>query len=90
MVPLNLSGRDLDPRCPADEVLGHEERVAEDFGVGGHFQVFLCRHGFPEFVEEAAVVDAEGGRDAGRELRPVLGVVAVGPGVEGVHAALGV
>lgn len=76
------------PLGAADEVLGHESGVAEDFGVGGHLDKLVGGHGFPELVEERAVVDAEGGSDALGEAVPVLGVVGAGPLVDGGHAAL--
>ena len=49
---------------------------------------FFRRHGFPEFVQEGAVVDAEGGGDAFFEALPVFAVVAFGPFEDGGHAAL--
>lgn len=79
---------DLLPLGAADEVLRHEGWVAEDFGVRGHFHELVGGHGFPELVEEGAVVDAEGGCDAFGEAGPVFGVVGAGPFVDGGHAAL--
>jgi hypothetical protein len=76
------------PLGAADEVLGHERRVAEDFGVGGHFHELVGWHRFPELVEEGAVVDTERGRDALGEAGPVFGVVGAGPFVDGGHATL--
>lgn len=57
MPPDDLVIGDLFPACAADEVLGFEERVAEDGGVGGHDYEVIGGHGFPHFVEERAVVD---------------------------------
>lgn len=84
----DLVVRDLFPLGAADEVLGHKSGVAEDFGVGGHLDELVGGHGFPELVEEGAVVDAEGGSDALGEAVPVLGVVGAGPFIDGGHAAL--
>jgi hypothetical protein len=84
----DLVVRDLLPLGAADEVLGHEGGVAEDFGVRGHLDELVGRHGFPELVEEGAVVDAKGGRDAFGKARPVFSVVRAGPFVDGGHAAL--
>ena len=53
-----------------------------------HFNEFLGGHRFPQFVKEGAVVDAEGRGDAFLEALPVFAVVAVGPFVDGGHAAL--
>ena len=60
-------------------------------GEGGffyHLHELVRGHGFPELVEEGAVVDAEGGGDAFFQALPVFAVVAVGPFVDGGHAAL--
>lgn len=76
------------PLGAADEVLGHEGGVAEDFGVRGHLHELVGGHGFPHLVEEGAVVDAERGRDALGQAGPVFGVVGAGPFVDGGHAAL--
>ena len=48
---------DFLPFRAADEVLGFEEWVAEDGGVGGHDYEFVGGHGFPHFVEEGAIID---------------------------------
>lgn len=47
------------PSGAANEVLGFEEGIAEDFWVGGHGDEFFGWHGFPFFVEEGAVIDLE-------------------------------
>jgi hypothetical protein len=47
----------LFPLGRADEVLRLEERVAQHRGRRDHGDVFFGRHGFPELVEEGAVVD---------------------------------
>jgi hypothetical protein len=57
----------------AAEVLGLELLVAQDFGVGGHGDVFVRRHLGPELVEEGAVVDAHGRGHNFAETLPVLG-----------------
>lgn len=62
----------LFPLRGADEVLRFEERVAEHVGVRGHGYVFVCREGFPDLVQEGAVVDAHGWGDALAEASPVL------------------
>jgi len=49
--------RYLLPLGAADEVLGLEERVPKDFGVGGQNDELVCGHSFPHLVEEGAVVD---------------------------------
>jgi hypothetical protein len=84
----DLVVRDLLPLRAADEVLGHEGGVAEDLGVRGHLDELVCGHGLPDFVEERAVVDAEGRGNALGQACPVLGVVGAGPLVDGGHAAL--
>lgn len=57
----DLVVRDLLELGGAAEVLGHQSGVAEDLGVGDHLDEVICWHGFPELVEEGAVVDAHGG-----------------------------
>lgn len=59
-------------------MLGFEEGVAEDVGGAGHGYVVVCWKGFPDFIEEGAVVDTEGWSDALAEAGPVL---------EGVHVS---
>lgn len=87
MIADDFCVRDAFPARLADEVLGFEQRVAEHGGRGYHGDEVRGGHGFPEFVEEGAVVDAQGGGDAAGETGPVFGVVAVGPFVEaGVQA----
>lgn len=57
MPPDDFFVGDFLPFRAADEMLRFEEGVAEDFGVGGHGDEFFGRHGFPDLVEEGAVVD---------------------------------
>jgi hypothetical protein len=68
----NLVVRDLLPLAGALEMLRHKCRVPEDLGVRDHCHEFFSRHGFPQLVEEGAVVDAEGRCDAFSETCPVL------------------
>jgi hypothetical protein len=72
VVPDDFIFGDFLPARAADEVLGLEQRVAEDGGVGCHGYEFVGGHGFPDLVEEGAVVDTESGRDAFAETVPVL------------------
>ena len=53
----NLVIRDLLPSGPADEVLCHEEFVAQHGLVGDHLEEVFGRHGLPDLVEEGTVVD---------------------------------
>lgn len=48
---------DTFPARSAKEVLGPQQGVAQDVGVRDHGDEFVGGHGFPEFVEEGAVVD---------------------------------
>lgn len=68
----------LFPFRGADEVLGFEQGVAEDVGGGGHGYVVVCGEGFPDFVEEGAVVYAHGWGDALAEAGPVLRLWGLG------------
>lgn len=68
----DLGVRDLLELGGAAEVLGHEGLVAEDEGGGDHAEEFFGGHGFPEFVEEGAVINSEGGGDDLGEAVPVL------------------
>jgi hypothetical protein len=68
----NLVVRDLLPLAGALEMLRHKCRVSQDLGVRDHCHEFFGRHGFPQLVEEGAVVDAEGGCNAFSETCPVL------------------
>ncbi len=53
-------------------MLRFEEGVAEDVGVCCHGYVVVGWEGFPDFVQEGAVVDAHGWGDALAEAGPVL------------------
>ena len=64
--------RDLFPCGGAAEVLGHQAGVAQYVFVGDHGDEVVGGHGFPEFVEEGAVVDADGWGDDFTEAGPVL------------------
>jgi hypothetical protein len=68
----NLIVRHLLPFAGALEVLGHQSLVPQHLGVRHHSDELFCRHGFPELVEEGAVVDAEGRCNACSETCPVL------------------
>ena len=61
MVPRYLGLARLHPLCGADEVLGFEQRVAEDVRVGGHGDELGEGHRVPDAVEEGGVVDLGGG-----------------------------
>ena len=65
-------------------MLGFEQWVTEDVRVGGHGDVFFCGHGFPDLVEEGAVVDAHGRGYAGAEAGPVLREKGIVRGVGGM------
>ena len=68
----NLIVRDFLPLAGALEMLRHKCPVPEDLGARDHCHEFFGRHSFPYLVEEGAVVDTEGGCDAGSETCPVL------------------
>lgn len=68
----DLGVADLFPLGGTAEMLSHEERVAEDLGVGDHLDKVVGRHGLPEFVQERAVVNADGGCDDFSQAFPVL------------------
>lgn len=53
----DLVVRDLLPLGAADEMLRHQQRVAENGRVRDHADELLRGHRFPELVEERAVVD---------------------------------
>ena len=53
-----------------------------------HLEELLSRHGLPDLVEKGAVVDSESWCDTLLEALPVFAIVAVGPLVDGGHAAL--
>lgn len=65
MVPRDLGLARLHPLCGADEVLGFEQGVAEDVGVGGHGDEFGEGHRVPDAVEEGGVVDLGGEKVSG-------------------------
>lgn len=58
----------------AAEMLGHQSRVTKDVGVRDHGDEVVSRHGFPELVQERAVVDSNGGSDDFPQTSPVLRV----------------
>jgi hypothetical protein len=72
VVANNLIVRHLLPFAGALEVLRHQSLVPQHLGVRNHGDEVVCRHGLPELVEEGAVIDAEGRRDACSETCPVL------------------
>ncbi len=45
------------PSGSSDKVLCLEQRIADDFGVGGHGDEFIGGHSFPKLVQEGAVVN---------------------------------
>ena len=63
------------PFTRALEVLRLQCLITEHVWVGGHGDELVCRHGLPDFVEEGAVVDAQGWGDAFSETGPVLEIV---------------
>ena len=64
MVPDDFSVGDLFPARAADKVLCFEKRVTQHGGGRDHGDKFRGGHGFPKFVEEGPVVDAERWSDA--------------------------
>lgn len=61
----DLGLANLFPLCTADEVLGHEQRVAEHGLVRNHGDELFGGHSFPDLVKEGSVVDLEGGEVSG-------------------------
>ncbi len=70
VITRDLVIRSLLPSGSSDKVLCLEQRIADDFGVGGHGDEFIGGHSFPKLVQEGAVVNLHLIRsDGGVEVR---------------------